>query len=285
MIDDDRTKARNRRRAARIGTAICGGPCSRPASRWRRPAGPTRSCCARQRDGPGWSRMPPTGTSRAAWSCCRRCAWRRCRASRCRWRRSSTPLDPALGAAELARASLRAIGLGYLHFALTETGLFRTIFAVPYDWPATPDPAKAGSTGLNPFQLLGVALDRMVEAGRAADANAAPARSFSPGRPSMASPCWSSKGRCTASPARRPMRWGSVWWIWSRKGFRQGSPRADPADKIAQTRSRRQDWSRGELRRFARQARRRIRLTETMWRARRDSNPRPPDSKSGALSS
>jgi AcrR family transcriptional regulator len=69
------------------------------------------------------------------------------------------------GSAELARASLRAIGIGYLHFALTETGLFRTIFAVPYDWPGTPDPAKAGSTGLNPFQLLGVALDRMVEAG------------------------------------------------------------------------------------------------------------------------
>jgi AcrR family transcriptional regulator len=71
----------------------------------------------------------------------------------------------ALGPAELARASLRAIGLGYLHFALTETGLFRTIFAVPFDWPAPPDPAKAGNTGLNPFQLLGVALDRMVDAG------------------------------------------------------------------------------------------------------------------------
>src|SRR5437899_4275365 len=32
-------------------------------------------------------------------------------------------LDSGLGPAELARASLRAIGLGYLHFALTETGL------------------------------------------------------------------------------------------------------------------------------------------------------------------
>jgi len=73
-------------------------------------------------------------------------------------------LSPALEPAELARASLRAIGLGYLHFALTETGLFRTIFAVPYEWPAPPDPAKAGATGLNPFQLLGVALDRMVAA-------------------------------------------------------------------------------------------------------------------------
>ncbi|HKA59152.1 MAG TPA: TetR/AcrR family transcriptional regulator [Gemmatimonadales bacterium] len=74
-------------------------------------------------------------------------------------------LSPALDGAELARGSLRAIGLGYLRFALTETGLFRSIFAVPYDWPAPPDPAKAGSSGLNPFQLLGVALDRMVEAG------------------------------------------------------------------------------------------------------------------------
>jgi AcrR family transcriptional regulator len=74
-------------------------------------------------------------------------------------------LNPALGPAEFARASLRAIGVGYLNFALSETGLFRTIFAVPYEWPAPPDPAKAGATGLNPFQLLGVALDRMVEAG------------------------------------------------------------------------------------------------------------------------
>jgi AcrR family transcriptional regulator len=73
-------------------------------------------------------------------------------------------LSSALGPAELARASLRAVGLGYLHFALTETGLFRTIFAVPYEWPATPDPAKAGATGLNPFQLLAMALDRMVAA-------------------------------------------------------------------------------------------------------------------------
>ena len=74
-------------------------------------------------------------------------------------------LSSALDPAELARASLRAIGLGYLDFALTETGLFRTIFAVPYEWPSPPDPAKAGATGLNPFQLLGVALDRMVAAG------------------------------------------------------------------------------------------------------------------------
>jgi AcrR family transcriptional regulator len=70
-----------------------------------------------------------------------------------------------LSPAEHARASLRAVGIGYLNFAFGQTGLFRTIFAVPYDWPAPPDPARTGSTGLNPFQLLGVALDRMTESG------------------------------------------------------------------------------------------------------------------------
>jgi len=65
---------------------------------------------------------------------------------------------------ELARQSLRAVGLGYLHFALTETGLFRTVFTESHEW-GSPDPAKAGESGLNPFQLLGVALDRMVAAG------------------------------------------------------------------------------------------------------------------------
>ncbi len=79
--------------------------------------------------------------------------------------RELAAVNAAFGSAELARASLRAVGLGYLNFALDETGLFRTIFAVPYVWPAAPDPDKAGNTGLNPFQLLGVALDRMAEAG------------------------------------------------------------------------------------------------------------------------
>jgi AcrR family transcriptional regulator len=65
---------------------------------------------------------------------------------------------------ELARQSLRAVGIGYLHFALTETGLFRTVFTEAHEW-GSPDPAKAGESGLNPFQLLGVALDRMVAAG------------------------------------------------------------------------------------------------------------------------
>jgi len=69
--------------------------------------------------------------------------------------------DPAAS----ARADLRAIGAGYLKFAQTQTGLFRTAFATPSMVEDDPDPAKAGRGGLNPFQLLGAALDRLVEAG------------------------------------------------------------------------------------------------------------------------
>ncbi len=75
--------------------------------------------------------------------------------------RLSRTADPA----DFARASLRAIGTGYLRFAQTETGLFRTAFAVPGASPGAPDPDQAGSSGLDPFQLLGAALDRLIAAG------------------------------------------------------------------------------------------------------------------------
>ena len=64
-----------------------------------------------------------------------------------------------------ARAGLRAIGTAYLRFARSEPGLFRMAFAVPGDPETTGNPAMAGRTGLNPFQLLSTALDRLVEAG------------------------------------------------------------------------------------------------------------------------
>jgi AcrR family transcriptional regulator len=67
--------------------------------------------------------------------------------------------------AEAARATLRAVGTGYLKFALAETGLFRTAFSVPDQVEGDLDAAKTGKSGLNPFQLLGSALDLMVEAG------------------------------------------------------------------------------------------------------------------------
>ena len=58
-----------------------------------------------------------------------------------------------------------AIGTAYLRFAQEETGLFHTAFAIPDETRGEPVPAKAGNSGLNPFQLLGAALDSLVEAG------------------------------------------------------------------------------------------------------------------------
>jgi len=83
---------------------------------------------------------------------------------------------PALGArarpggpaaVEHARARLRAVGRGYLHYAWQEPGLFRIAFLRPNESSVErdADPAKAGSSGLNPFQLLGAVLDGLVDVG------------------------------------------------------------------------------------------------------------------------
>ena len=67
--------------------------------------------------------------------------------------------------AEAARAGVRAIGAGYLRFAQAETGLFRTAFGAPVDVEGAPAEAKGGRSGLNPFELLGAALDQLVATG------------------------------------------------------------------------------------------------------------------------
>src|SRR6202451_845539 len=61
-----------------------------------------------------------------------------------------------------ARKSLRAVGMGYLGFAMKEPGMFRTAFSVP---PAvhSPNPANTAAMGLNPFQLLSLALARLCD--------------------------------------------------------------------------------------------------------------------------
>lgn len=63
-----------------------------------------------------------------------------------------------------ARKSLHAVGMGYLAFAIKEPGLFRTAFSVPAA-VHTSDPSHTASMGLNPFQLLSLALDRMLDSG------------------------------------------------------------------------------------------------------------------------
>ncbi len=73
-------------------------------------------------------------------------------------------IAPGGDAATRARASLRAVGMGYLDFAQDEPGLFRTAFSVPNDLSALA-PEKGGDTGLNPYQLLCMAIDQFVQAG------------------------------------------------------------------------------------------------------------------------
>ena len=59
----------------------------------------------------------------------------------------------------------RGVNIGYLKFALAEPGLFRTAFSVPDVVEGDFDDAKKGESGLNPFELLSSALDKMVSAG------------------------------------------------------------------------------------------------------------------------
>ncbi|MBU1358036.1 MAG: TetR/AcrR family transcriptional regulator [Gammaproteobacteria bacterium] len=83
-------------------------------------------------------------------------------------------IPPQPTPADAARAKLRAVGSGYLRFALAETGLFRTAFGPKLD--AAGDASSDASTetldsvpharrGLHPFELLGAALDQLVDAG------------------------------------------------------------------------------------------------------------------------
>jgi AcrR family transcriptional regulator len=64
-----------------------------------------------------------------------------------------------------ARAMLRAVGAGYLAFARAQTGLFRTAFGGEFQRQAGDHAAKAGRSGLDPFEHLTRALDLLVEAG------------------------------------------------------------------------------------------------------------------------
>ncbi len=66
-------------------------------------------------------------------------------------------IPPRRRGAALARAHLRAVGIGYLTFALHQPGLFRTAFL-----NTQPVAGDSGASGLNPFQLLSRALDLMV---------------------------------------------------------------------------------------------------------------------------
>lgn len=71
------------------------------------------------------------------------------------------PGDPQ----EVACAQLRAVGTGYVAFAVEHPGLFRTAFFVPADMERARIPEKAGPSGKTPFELLTVAIDGLVASG------------------------------------------------------------------------------------------------------------------------
>ncbi|TFB84406.1 TetR/AcrR family transcriptional regulator [Cryobacterium algoricola] len=73
---------------------------------------------------------------------------------------SGTTMD-----ATTARLRFRAVGTGYLRFALAEPGLFRTAFTASSDLESATSAARAGARGLTPFQLLSEALDDLVTTG------------------------------------------------------------------------------------------------------------------------
>lgn len=65
----------------------------------------------------------------------------------------------------VARAQLRAVGTGYVAFALDEPGLFRTAFFVPTNLETSSAVTKTGPSGRSPLELLSVALDEFVASG------------------------------------------------------------------------------------------------------------------------
>jgi len=73
--------------------------------------------------------------------------------------------DAKADAIARARAMLRAVGNGYIAFAREEPGLFRVAFEVPDNLQHATDPAKAGTSGLTPFEQLSAALDALAAAG------------------------------------------------------------------------------------------------------------------------
>lgn len=68
-------------------------------------------------------------------------------------------------ARDVASAQLRAVGTGYVAFAVENPGLFRTAFFVPSDLERSTSKAKAGPSGRTPFELLTVAIDGLVASG------------------------------------------------------------------------------------------------------------------------
>lgn len=69
----------------------------------------------------------------------------------------------AASSTEAALLRVKGVGAGYLRYARTQPGLFRTAFAMSAQ--LGDDPQAQGDTGLTPLQLLTAALDGLVDVG------------------------------------------------------------------------------------------------------------------------
>ena len=183
------------RRAVPIATATCGARCSMPASSWPAMAVPMRSCCARRRAAPASCRTPPIGTSRVAMRCWPRSGPPRSRRSRVAMEaeigvaeaRARTPVEgPGRDCAPSAPATCDSRGRrpGCSAPPSARAGR-RGPAAAPRSSPAT----APVDSGLDPFELLGSALDRLADAGLLAPERR-PRPSISPGLRSTGWRCW-----------------------------------------------------------------------------------------------
>lgn len=67
--------------------------------------------------------------------------------------------------AQVAQAQLRAVGTGYVAFALDNPGLFHAAFFVSADLENSSSASKSGPSGRSPLELLSAALDSLVASG------------------------------------------------------------------------------------------------------------------------
>ncbi|ULH16980.1 TetR/AcrR family transcriptional regulator (plasmid) [Deinococcus sp. KNUC1210] len=79
--------------------------------------------------------------------------------------REVAQVDASLTGALRARGRFHAVGLGYMRFAQTQPGLFRTAFWASRNLQKAASPDRRSEGGKTPFEWLSAALDELVDAG------------------------------------------------------------------------------------------------------------------------
>ena len=112
-----------------------------------------------------------------------------------------------------ARKSLRAVGMGYLGFAMKEPGMFRTAFSVPPP-VHSPDPSQYGVDGPEPVSTSFAGIGSNARKRLAQSEKVAKERSILRGQQCTGWRFWYLKDRCTRCRRRWCWRWVSGWLPW-----------------------------------------------------------------------